>query len=139
MFVRVENVASRDSVLVEKERFKIAVNSQADGSISGDVKHDSAAGEAVMIAAAVTASSPLILIGASMISTADEIRHTFIDKEFRNQSLSQGRAAQGFVYCKMADRKTPVKYVTISLQTRSLQTEQSTTWEFLVDAENNLK
>lgn len=141
VFVRVENLASPGSVLVEKERFKIAVNADAQGQspLAGDVEHKSTSGGIVSGVGMLALSGPLIIVGATMVSTADEVRHNFVDKEFRNQSLAPGRSAQGFVYCQMPDRKQPVHVVSISIPVRNLQTDQQTLCEFLAQNENARK
>ena len=133
VFVRVENVSSSGSVLVEKELFRIAVNTDlASGApISGEVQHRTAGGEVTAGVGLLALSSPLIIVGSAMISTADEVRHNFVDKEFRNQSLSVGRSAQGFVYCQMQHREEPVRTVSMSIPVRNLQTDQITVGLFL--------
>ena len=134
VFVRVENVSSPGSVLVEKGQFKIAVNAeaQADSPLPGDVKYKSTTGQVIGGVGLLALSSPLIIVGSAMISTADEIRHNFVDKEFRDQSLAPGRSTQGFVYCQLQDRKQPVRMVSIFIPVRNLQTDQQTSVEFLV-------
>ena len=71
-----------------------------------------------------------------MEPTADEVRHNFVEKEFRNQSLAPGRSAQGFVYCQMAQRRQPVGMVSISIPLQNLQTDQQTVCQFLIQNEN---
>ncbi len=137
VFVRIENVASAGSVLVEKEQFRIAVNADAGGQspLAGEVKNRSVTGEVIGGTGLLLLASPLIIVGSGMISTADEVRHNFVDKEFRNQSLAPGHSAQGFVYCQMQDRKQPVQAVSISIPVRNLQTDQQTLVGFLVHNE----
>ena len=141
VFVQVENVNSAGSLLVEKEHFKIAVNTDTQGQspLLGEVQHQSTGGQVTAGVGLLALSGPLIIVGSAMVSTADAVRHNFVDKEFRNQSLSPGRSARGFVYCQMQNRKTPVQVVSISVPIRNLQTEQLTICEFLVRNENTRK
>jgi|ERR1041385_1732662 hypothetical protein len=137
VFVRVENLSSAGSVLVEKEQFKIAINVDDSGTspLAGEVKHESATGNVAAGVGILALSGPLIIVGSTMISTADEVRHNFVDKEFRNQSLSAGRSAQGFVYCEIADRKQPIRRLSISIPLRNLQTDQESTCKFIIKNE----
>jgi len=137
VFVQVENVANPGSVLVEKEQFKIAVNAESQGAspLEGEVQHRTTGGQVIGGVGLLALSAPLIIVGSAMVSTADEIRHNFVAKEFRNQSLSAGRSASGFVYCQMANRKEPVRAVSISIPLRNLQTDESTVIDFLVKNE----
>lgn len=134
VFVNVENLTQPGSILVEKEQFKITINAAADENapLPGDVKYKSTTGEVVGVVGAVAVASPLILVSAMMISSADQVRHNFVDKEFRNQSLSPGRSAQGFVYCQMPDHGQPVHNVKILIPLRNLKTDQTTVCEFLI-------
>lgn len=134
VFIKVENLSAQGSVLVEKELFKVSVNAEGMGNspMAGEVRHETIGGTAVLVTGALAVSAPLLIVGATMISTADEIRHNFVDKEFRNQSLAAGRSAQGFVYCQMKDRKEGVRTVNISIPIRNLQNDQESLIQFVV-------
>jgi hypothetical protein len=139
VFVRVENISSPGSVLIEKEQFKIALNADAEGAapLSGEVKNDpNAAGVAAGAVGLLALSGPLIIVGAMSISTADEIRHNFVDKEFRNQSLAQGRVVEGFVYAQRASQKGPIRAVKISVPFQNLKTDRADVCEFLLQNED---
>ena len=138
VFVRVENLTCPGSVLAEKEKFKIAINTDGAGTapLAGDVEHKNTAGTVVAGVGVLALSGPLIIVGSSMVSTADAVRHNFVDKEFRNQSLASGRSAQGFVYCQLAERKQPIRVVSLSIPVRNLQTDEQTVCEFLIQNEN---
>ena len=134
VFVNVENLSQPGSILVEKDGFKITINAAADenSALRGDVKYKSTTGEVMGVVGAVAVASPLILVSAMMISSADQVRHNFVDKEFRNQSLSSGRSAQGFVYCQIPDHGRPVRNIKILIPVRNLKTDQQTACEFLI-------
>ncbi|MCI0536076.1 MAG: hypothetical protein L0Z50_12700 [Verrucomicrobiales bacterium] len=141
VFVQVENVSGPGNVLVEKEQFKIAVNADAQGEspLAGDVQHKSIGGGVVAASGLLLLSGPLLIVGSAMVSTADEVRHNFVEKEFRNQSLAPGRSAQGFVYCQMPQRKQPVNVVSISIPVRNIQTDEQVICRFLIQNENASK
>lgn len=135
IYVRVENASGVGSILVEKERFKILINGQPEGP-SGPPQGErpgAVAGEAVTIASAVLgASPPLMIIGGSMISTADMIRHNFIAKELRNQSLAPGRSVEGFVYAQRSTKTESTKHLSVIVPIKNLETEIDTIFEFSI-------
>jgi len=138
VFVRVENLSGAGSILVEKERFQVLVNADVDarGPLDRSVEHETKGGQVVGGAGALLLSTPLIIIGSAMISTADEVRQNFAEKELRNQSLAAGRSVEGFIYCVRPQRKEPVQQARISIPLRNLQTDQEVKCEFLIQREN---
>ena len=135
IYVRVENTGGVGSVLVEKERFKILINGQPGGPSGPQQgeKPGAGAGEAVtMTSAALGLSPPLMIIGGSMISTADMIRHNVIAKELRNQSLAPGRAVEGFVYAQRGTKTESAKRLSVIVPIKHLDTDIDTIFEFSI-------
>ena len=135
VFVRVENISRTGSVLVEKEQFKVLVNASDLEGLKKSVEHSSTTGQVIGGAGALLLASPLIVVGSIMISSADEVRQNFAEKELRNQSLTRGRGVEGFFYCKY-DRKEPIRRVLVSIPFRDLQTDQKIQCDFIIKNEN---
>jgi hypothetical protein len=137
VFIRVENVSSPSSILVEKESFSAEVNSNHDSaaSLTGDIKYDSKTGTALVGGGLLLLSPAALLLGGAMVTRADAIRSNFVKKELRNQSLASGMSTEGFVYFTSKDKNKPIRRVSLAVPVKNLQTEQSLICDFAIDYE----
>jgi hypothetical protein len=131
VFVRVSNNTSNQTFLVEKKSFELVTAGASSGQ-SADattIQRSKAGGEATAMIGAVSGGLGglgLMLGGASMISHATEIQRNFVGKEMPDQTLSPGRAMEGFVYFKPVPKNVAwVHGANIKINLPDIKTQQS--------------
>jgi hypothetical protein len=100
LHVRVSNLTSDQTFLVEKRRFQLVPPGTGSGPIlaADKVDRSTAAGEAVMLTGAGIGSLPMMFAGGAVLSRSTEIRRNFVSKEMPDQTLSPGQSVDGFIY-----------------------------------------
>jgi len=139
VFVRVENITGPGSFLVEKEQFAIALTAAntAQFPLNGSVENNPSTAAGVMAAGGVLLlSGPMLIAGSVLVSTADAVRHAFVEKELRNQSLAPGRSVEGFVYYILQNKSQPLNDLSLSIPVRNLQNDQVVIHQFTIKNEN---
>jgi hypothetical protein len=131
VFVRVANNTSNQTFLVEKKNFELVPAGASSGQ-SADattIQRSKAGGEATALLGAASGGLGgigLMLGGASMISHATEIQRNFVGKEMPNQTLSPGRAMEGFVYFKPVPKNVTWVYgANMKINLPDIKTQQS--------------
>lgn len=100
VYLKAENRSPDAAWLLRLEDMHLADASGAGGPDGhGEaIEGDFAAANAVGTAGAVLISFPMMFASAKLTSDALVKQKNYIDKEWRNQTLSPGQSAEGFVY-----------------------------------------
>jgi hypothetical protein len=128
--LRVANTGSPDTVLVNKDDFKMLLGGSDEGTSATAVNRETAAGEAVALTGAALGSLPMLFAGAKLLSDATVVRHNFTSKEFRTQTLSPGETAEGFLYFQFDKKKHRELAGTFLFAVRHPRTQQTETLHF---------
>jgi hypothetical protein len=127
VYLRAENRGTNAAWLVTEENMRLVDRTGGVGMNAQDqgVKGDYAAGNAVAMAGATLISLPLLFAGGKLTSDAMVVEKNFVDKEWRNQTLSPGQSAEGFIYFNFGQKTNWVDGTSLridSLNTRNQQT-----------------
>jgi hypothetical protein len=127
VYVRAENHSPDATWLVNEENMFLVDGAGTAGPNAHDqgVRGDYAAANAVGMAGAVVLSLPMLFASGKLTSDAMVKEKNFVDKEWRNQTLSPGQSAEGFVYFNFGKKTNWIENAALridSLNTRNQQT-----------------
>lgn len=91
------------------------------------LKSDRSAAEAVGMAGAVLVSFPLLIASGKMTQDALMVDKNFVDKVWRNQTLSPGQSADGFIYISYNKQAGLPRDATLRIDTLNTRAQQPAT------------
>jgi hypothetical protein len=135
--VRAENAGSDTAWLLCEERMVLRGSwpGQELSAHGQNVEANLAAANAVGMAGAVALSIPMIFAGGKLTSDAMVVAKNFVDKEWRNQTLSPGQSAQGFVYFMLPEKKTINDVTALEMMLLNVRNQQTSTVSFSLNHE----
>ena len=106
--LHVENRSPTSTVLLRKQNMTLVADrgSGQEEQSAQQIERRSRTGEALGTAGVAVMSIPVLITSIKLISDASVIQHSFMSKEFRDQTLSPGRSADGFLYFKVDPQRS---------------------------------
>ncbi len=104
--LRAENKAADAAWLLSLENMRLVHSAQGGGATAAnqEYKSDMSAANALSVTALVLTSPLLMGVSGKMLSNRMIVEKNFVDKEWRNQTLSPGQRAEGFVYFRLGQQ-----------------------------------
>lgn len=128
--VAIKNTTAKSSYLLRKQDFKLSLNSGAQTSQSvADLRSDA---DKVIGGVAVAILSPaLIAVEGVRLISSRAVQYNFVQAELRDQTLSAGGSAEGFIYFEVS-RADASRGGSLRATLTSLQNQESVQAEFPV-------
>lgn len=95
---------------------------------SETIKSNYAAANAVGMAGAAVISFPLLIASGKLTKDAMVKEKNFVDKEWRNQTLSPGQSAEGFLYFRVSPENPWPAGAQLRINTLDVRSQQATTF-----------
>jgi hypothetical protein len=101
--LRAENGSPASTVLLRKQNMTLVADrgSGQEEQSAQQIERRSSTGKALGTAGAAVMSMPVLYLSIKLFSDASVIQQSFMKNEFRDQTLSPGRSADGFLYFKV--------------------------------------
>ena len=127
--LRAENRSTDAAWLVSEENIHLVDASGGSGADARNqnVKGDYGAANAVGLTGAAIVSLPMIFASAKLTSDAMVRQKNFVDREWRNQTLSPGQCAEGFVYFNVGKNTNWAGATSLRLDCLNTRNQQTTT------------
>lgn len=134
VLVTVENRTATSSFILLTDRvfFVKAGVSAESGAADAHVGRPTAAHAWAFTGAALGAVVPL-LVGAAMVSKSNAVRHNFLSKEFRSDTVSPGQTARGFLYFQIPEEEDTAGSWKMHLEVFEPVLRQVKNFDFSVD------
>jgi hypothetical protein len=138
IFVETENKSTNGSRLIVPEDFSLGPRRSGEELIEEVDKIDGAGGEVALAGAATfavipIAGLPVMMAGFKMLSDASVVRHNFVDKALRTQTLSPGEKTEGFVYFQLPAEEPRSNDLVLDVVVSQMNEDAITQFEFDID------
>lgn len=130
LHLNITNRGSTDSFHVQKQNFRLLLPKGDQIEAAGKVDTGTASGEAAALVGASLGSFVGLFAGAKVLSDETFVRKNLVDKEMPDQTLSPGKAMQGFVYYIVPGKKPSVDGATFVFTSENAITHQKTELRF---------
>ena len=130
VFIIVKNLSAKGSYVVFND--KISLNGLISDRMNVSDKFkgaDNSDGTAIATAGGLLVSSPLMLVGLTMVSNAAEVKRNFKSKSFQTQTLSIGEQCSGFVYFRLPEKIGDIEHLSIGIEIMNLQDKRNQTFQ----------
>lgn len=129
VYLRAENQSPDATWLVNEESMWLvdAAGTALMNAHDQKVEGDYGAADAVGIAGAAAISLPMMFAASKLGSDAMVEQKNFVDREWRNQTLSPGQNAEGFIYFKVGKAANLSQGVSLRLACLNTRNQQTNT------------